>query len=88
MKKEYTSFSDSVIQYFDLNKQPLLSPLSLYTSSISSKINNLLRRETLTDDFSPFEGLQYDLCQNTIFENITVWRLYLNNIEVSLRQEK
>lgn len=82
-----TNCSDSVIQYFDLNKQHLLSPLSLYTGSISSKINNSLRRGNLTDDFSHFEGLQYDLCQNTIPENITVWR-YINFQEMFLLWRK
>ena len=69
-----TSFSNTVIQHFDLNKQPPLSPVSLYTSSISGKINASLRRGALNDSFSHFEGLQYDLCQNEIPENITVWR--------------
>ncbi|WP_313527870.1 ADP-ribosyltransferase [Anaerotignum sp.] len=68
------SFSDTVIQHFDLNKQPLLSPVSLYTGSISGKINASLRRGELSNSFSHFEGLQYDLCQNTIPENIAVWR--------------
>lgn len=69
-----TSFSDAVIQHFDLNKQPLLSPVSLYTGSISGKINASLRKGDLSNSFSHFEGLQYDLCQNTIPENIAVWR--------------
>ncbi len=67
-----TSFSDTVIQHFDLNKQPLLSPVSLYTGSISGKINASLRRGDLSNSFSHFEGLQYDLCQNTLPEDITV----------------
>lgn len=69
-----TSFSDTDIQHFDLNKQPPLSPLTLYTGSMSEKINASLRRGELSNSFSHFEGLQYDLFQNTIPEHITVWR--------------
>lgn len=69
-----TSLSDAVIQHFDLNKQSLLSPGSLYTGFISGKINASLRRGNLSNSFSRFEGLQYDLCQNTIPENMAVWR--------------
>ncbi len=57
-----------------MNKQSLLSPLSLYAGSISGKINASLRKGVLSDSFSHFEGLQYDLCQNTLPESLTVWR--------------
>lgn len=68
------NYSNEVRDYFDLNKQPTLSPLSLYTGSMSSRINDLLRRGILNNDFTHFEGLQYDLCRNTLPESITVWR--------------
>ena len=68
------SYSDTQLKYFDLNKQPLLSPLSLYTGSISNRINTLLRKGALSDGFSHFEGLQFDLCRNTLPESITTWR--------------
>jgi hypothetical protein len=50
--------SDAVIQNFDLNKQPLFSPVSLYTGSISGKINASLHKGDLSNSFSHFEGLQ------------------------------
>jgi len=68
------SYSDTQLKYFDLNKQPLLSPLSLYTGSISNRINTSLRKGALCDGFSHFEGLKFDLCQNTLPESITTWR--------------
>lgn len=68
------NYSESTLRHFDLNKQPPLSPLSLYTGSMSGKINASLRKGKLSNSFSHFEGLQYDLCQNRLPENITVWR--------------
>lgn len=68
------SYSNIVLDYFDLNKQPPLSPLSLYAGSMSNRINISLRKGALSDTFSHFERLQYDLCQNTLPESITVWR--------------
>lgn len=68
------SYSDAQLEYYDLNKQPLLSPLSLYTGSISKNINSFLRNGALSDSFSHFEGLQFDLCQNSLPESITTWR--------------
>ncbi len=48
--------------------------MSLYTGSISNRINTSLRKGALCDGFSHFEGLQFDLCQNTLPESITTWR--------------
>lgn len=68
------NYPQIVLEHFDLNKQAPLSPLSLYTGSMSHRINTALRRGALSDDFSHFQGLQYDLCQYALPENITVWR--------------
>lgn len=77
------NYSGLELESFDLNKQPPLSPLSFYTGSMSGKINTLLRRGILSDNFSHFEGLQYDLCNKTLPDSISLWR-YISPKEMFL----
>lgn len=62
------------LDYFDLNKQPVFSPLLFYTGSMSKSINYLLRRGIQQHPTYHFEHLQADLLAQELPDNIVTYR--------------
>ena len=68
------AYSQQLLDYFDLNKQAICSPLIWYTGSMATRINKFLRKGILENSIFHFELLQADLCQQELPDNVVVYR--------------